>query len=312
MLHSVSLDQLSTFIAAADEGSFSAAGRRLRRAQSVVSQTLANLEGQLGVKLFDRSGRLPVLTDQGRALLADARAIAGNVELFKAQARCLAGGLEPELSVAVDIMFPDATFAAAVADFQQEYPTTLLRFDVESSAVVEPVLNRRCTVGVVGSWSIAPPQLTHETLLTLRLPTVVSSRHPLATYRRPIPLDVIDKHVYLVHTDPADVSRDLLSVPQHPRVWRVSHLGAKLAFLRAGLGFGALPVHLIEADLANGTLVQIVREDAPPSGHVITMSAIYRTDSPPGPAGRWFIERLKQGDAARSKEKAAPVAASLT
>ena len=73
MLDGVSLDQLRTFIAAADEGSFSAAGRRLRRAQSVVSQTLANLEGQLGVKLFDRSGHLPVLTEQGRALLADAR-----------------------------------------------------------------------------------------------------------------------------------------------------------------------------------------------------------------------------------------------
>jgi DNA-binding transcriptional LysR family regulator len=134
MLHGVSLDQLRTFIAAADEGSFSAAGRRLRRAQSVVSQTLANLEGQLGLKLFDRSGRFPVLTDQGRALLADARAVASHVDLLKAQARSLAGGLEPELSVAVDIMFPDATFAAAVADFQKEYPTTLLRFDVESTA----------------------------------------------------------------------------------------------------------------------------------------------------------------------------------
>jgi DNA-binding transcriptional LysR family regulator len=88
----VSLDQLRTFIAAADEGSFSAAGRRLKRAQSVVSQTLANLEGELGVRLFDRSARFPVLTDQGRALLADARAVAGSVELFKARAMSLAGG----------------------------------------------------------------------------------------------------------------------------------------------------------------------------------------------------------------------------
>jgi hypothetical protein len=56
MLDGVSLDQLRTFLAAADEGSFSAAGRRLRRARSVVSQSLANLEGQLGVKLSDRSG----------------------------------------------------------------------------------------------------------------------------------------------------------------------------------------------------------------------------------------------------------------
>src|ERR1700726_4361547 len=96
MLDAVSLDQLRTFIAAADEGSFSAAGRRLRRAQSVVSQTLANLEGQLGVKLFDQSGHLPVLTDQGRALLDNARTVAGDVDRLKARAKSLAGGLEPE------------------------------------------------------------------------------------------------------------------------------------------------------------------------------------------------------------------------
>jgi DNA-binding transcriptional LysR family regulator len=56
MLDGVTLDQFRTFVAAADEGSFSAAGRRLGRAQSVVSQTLANMEAQLGTKLFDRSG----------------------------------------------------------------------------------------------------------------------------------------------------------------------------------------------------------------------------------------------------------------
>src|ERR1700676_514624 len=143
MLDGVSLDQLRIFIAAADEGSFSAAGRRLARAQSVVSQTLANLEGQIGVKLFDRSARLPVLTDQGRALLSNARAVAGDVDLFKAGAKSLVGGLEPELSVAVDVIFPLAPFTAAVAAFQKEFPATLLRFDVESSAVIEPVLEGR-------------------------------------------------------------------------------------------------------------------------------------------------------------------------
>jgi DNA-binding transcriptional LysR family regulator len=57
MLDAVTLDQLRTFIAAADEGSFSAAGRKLRRAQSVVSQTLANLESQFRVKLCRDPGR---------------------------------------------------------------------------------------------------------------------------------------------------------------------------------------------------------------------------------------------------------------
>jgi DNA-binding transcriptional LysR family regulator len=181
MLDGVSLDQLRTFLAAADEGSFSAAGRRLRRAQSVVSQSLANLEGQLGVKLFDRSGHLPVLTHQGRALLVNARAVAGDVDLLKARAKNLAGGLEPELSVAVDVMFPDATFTHAVAAFQTEFPATLLRFVVESSAVIEPVLDGRCAIGVVGSWALIPPQLTHEVLLSVRVSMVVSPKHPLAS-----------------------------------------------------------------------------------------------------------------------------------
>jgi len=294
MFDGVSLDQLRTFIAAADEGSFSAASRRLRRAQSMVSQTLANLEGQLGVKLFDRSARIPVLTDQGRALLVDARAVAGDVDLLKARAKCLAGGLEPELSVVVDVVFPLAPFTATVAAFQKKFPATLLRFDIESSAVMEPVLERRCAVGVMASLRVAPPQLALERLLVLRSPMVVSPLHPLATHGSPIPAAILSQHIQLVHADPADLVRPggfgLLS----PKVWRLSDLGAKLAFLRAGLGFGLMPLHIIEEDLASGALIQITGESAPSEGHVIAMSAVYRTDSPPGPAGRWFIDRLKE------------------
>jgi len=293
MLDGVSLDQLRTFIAAVDEGSFSAAGRRLHRAQSVVSQTLANLEGRLGVKLFYRRGHFPVLTDQGRALLDNARAVAGDVDRLKARAKSLAGGLEPELSVAVDVMFPVATFTGAVAAFQKEFPATLLRFDIESSAVIEPVLDRRCAIGVVGSWALAPPQLTHEPLLTISTHTVVAAEHPLATHRGQIPLSMLAQHIQLTHIDPSDMSRGYEPRLQIPRVWCLSHLGAKLAFLRAGFGFGALPLHVIEADLASGTLVEITTEDAPQGGRLIEMWAVYRTDSPPGPAGRWFIDRLK-------------------
>ena len=304
MLDGVSLDQLRTFIAAADEGSFSAAGRRLRRAQSVVSQTLANLEGQLGVKLFDRSGHLPVLTDQGRALLVDARAVAGDVDLLKARAKSLAGGLEPELSIAVDIMFPDAAFTGAVAAFQREFPATLLRFDMESSAVIEPVLEGRCAIGVVGSWASIPPQLTHEVLLTIRVPMVVSAQHPLAKHGGRIPNATLAEYIQISHLDPCDMSVAIGAVrAKYPKIWRLSHFGAKLAFLRAGFGFGGMPLHTIQSDLAKGTLVEITPEDAPAGGHLIEMRAVSRTDSPPGPAGRWFIDRLKQAPASPVKRE---------
>jgi len=293
MLDGLSLDQLRTFIAAADEGSFSAAARRLRRAQSVVSKTVANLESHLGVRLFERTGRLPLLTAEGRALLPEARAVTGSVEIFKAQAKGLAGGLEPELSVAVDVLFPVEILTVGVWAFQDHFPTTSLRFDVQSSAVVEPVLDGRCGLGVVGSWAAKPAQLTLERLFEVRLPMVVAPHHRLATYQGVIPAAVLAQYTQLVHTDVANLTRTCGFALQSQRTWRLAHLETKLAFLRAGLGFGILPLSMAVADLANGTLVQIQTEHAPLGGHLMAMSAVYRKDSPPGPAGRWFIERLR-------------------
>ena len=117
MLDAMSMDQLRTFIAAAEEGSFSAAGRKLRRAQSVVSQTLANLELQVGFALFDRGGACRI--KQGASSSMDG---------FKAKARTLAEGLEAELAVAVDVMFPIARLTEAVRAFHHEFPGTPLRF----------------------------------------------------------------------------------------------------------------------------------------------------------------------------------------
>src|SRR4051812_39989898 len=96
----ISVEQLTTFIACAEQGNFSAAARRLGRTQSVVSQSVAQLERQTGLMLFDRAGRLPVLTDAGRLLLAEARVVAGGLEGFRTRARDLVEGREPELAIA--------------------------------------------------------------------------------------------------------------------------------------------------------------------------------------------------------------------
>jgi DNA-binding transcriptional LysR family regulator len=295
MLDAVTLDQLRTFIAAADEGSFSAAGRKLRRAQSVVSQTLANLESQFRVKLFDRTSRRPVLTGQGQVLLAHARTVAGDVDRLKAHAKHLAGGLEPELSIAVESMFPMGTLTAAVTAFHAAFPLTPLRLYAETlGAVMQAVLDERCTLGLSGELALVPPRFTQEPVLTVRLIHVASPRHPLAAYGRPVPAGELAKHVQLVLTDRSTLSngQDLGVLSQ--RTWRLADLGAKHAFLRAGLGWGGMPVELVQADLARGSLVKIVAEDAP-EGFAVSIRAVYRTDAPPGIAGRWFIDRLKQG-----------------
>lgn len=98
------------------------------------------------------------------------------------------------------------------------------------------------------------------------------------------------------------------------RTWRLADLGAKHAFLRAGLGWGSMPEESVRSDLADGSLVRVLIEDAPRGGFAVGMRAVYRTDAPPGIAARWLIERLKQSqgkeaqeatDAARRRRKSA-------
>lgn len=295
MLDGVSLDQLRTFIAAAEEGSFSAAGRKLRRAQSVISQTMANLEAQLRVSLFDRSARYPVLTDQGKALLGEAKAVVNGMDAFKARARTLSEGLEPELSVAVDVMYPMASLTDAVGAFRQAFPTTPLRMYVEAlGAVVQPVLDGVCRIGVIGSMPVVPEGLDAERLPEVPMVTVVAPNHPLARHKGVLRGKDLERHVQLVLTDRTALTAGSSFGVFSPLIWRLADLGAKHAFLKAGFGWGHMPLAMVQADLDVGKLVRIRLEIHQPETPGIAMYAVYRKDAPPGPAGRWFIDRLQR------------------
>jgi DNA-binding transcriptional LysR family regulator len=294
MLDAITIDQLRTFIAAVDEGSFSAAGRKLRRAQSAISQTLANLEAQIGVKLFDRSARYPRLTEEGRSLLVEARAVADDVDGFKARARAMRQGLEPELAVAMDVMYPMAAITKAATHSRKTYPHTPLRLYVEVlGGVIKPVLDRKCSIGVIGSLPAVPDELQSEPLPDLPLVTVVSPTHPLASTRGAVSASAVAKQVQLVLTDRSALTEGRDFGVLSPLTWRMADLGAKHAFLRAGLGWGHMPLHMVEADLESGALVKI-RVQGVARDMLMPMRVVFRKDAPPGPAARTFIAQLKQ------------------
>ncbi len=295
MLDSVSLDQLRAFIAAVDEGSFSAAARRLHRAQSAVSELIGNLEAQIGVQLFDRSGRYPVLTPAGVLLLADARSVVANVDRLKARAKGISGGLESELSAVIDVLFPFEAIAEAARQFRDEFPRTPLRLYVEAlGAVFQPLLDGRCSLGIAGSLPLVLESMTVERLMGVAMIMVAARDHPLAAYSGVIPKQEVSKHVQLVLTDRSDRTAGREFGVLSPLTWRLSDLFAKHAFLLKGLGWGGMPLHAVQQDLDAGRLVKLAIEDMPEESLILPMAAIYLTAKPPGPAGRWLIERLRQ------------------
>src|ERR1700720_923416 len=231
MLDAVSLDQLRTFIAAVDEGSFSAASRKLLRSQSVVSETISNLEEQIGVQLFDRSGRYPKLTAAGSAILGDARSIITGVDLLKARAKGMSAGLEPELSVVIDVFYPIDAVTQVATEFRQKYPGVALRIYVEAlGGTVQPVLDGRCSIGVIGSLPAIPDTLTFERLPGIAFLMVAARAHAVTSYRGKIPREVVEKHTQFVLPDGAGLPGGRNFGVMSSATWRLADLFAKHHF----------------------------------------------------------------------------------
>ena len=314
MLETFTLDQLRALITVIEEGSFSAAARKLHRVQSAISASMANLESQLGVPLWDRSTKVARLTDQGQAILASARKVCTEVDSLRKLAAGMTVGLEASVSLCVDMLFPLTALVNLCEQFRTEFPSVDLRVDTQTmTGVSARVIDGSATIGVAAPMGVAPG-LERKVLTTIQMTPVVAPSHPLAHVRGPIPTARLRDSIQLVlselqgegHPDQAVLSS---------RTWRVRDLHTKHALLRAGLGWGNLPEHLVRDDLRARRLVAIRVEAWGKDEHKLYLSAVYRGDVTFGPAHRWLLSHLEhlclrdadppRGRAARKPRRAA-------
>ncbi|KPF41826.1 LysR family transcriptional regulator [Rhizobium sp. AAP43] len=287
------LDQLQVFLAVADAGSFSAAARQLNRAQSVVSYTIGNLEGQLGISLFARNGtRQSLLTDAGRAMLSDARRIVSDLQVMRAKAHSMVQGLEPELSVAISVMVPMGATLSILRDFQQRFPTVSLRIEVgELGRIMELVTNGRASIGIGGALLEQEDSLTVDKIGHNFLLPAAAADHPLAKLGRTLTLADVREETQIVVSDASDLTagRDFNVLSY--KTWRVSDMATKHQLIRGGLGWGGLPASILREDLRKGRIVHL---DVPAYEQgSYTLYAIRKTATPPGPAAAWLIEAFR-------------------
>ncbi|CCV15669.1 LysR family transcriptional regulator [Mesorhizobium sp. STM 4661] len=286
------LDQLQVLVAVAEAGSFSAAGRKLNRAQSVISYTIANLEAQLGLKLFEREGtREPRLTDVGRATLEDARRMVGVLQRMRSRVDGYHQGLEAEVALSVDAALPSPVLVRVLKAFEARFPTVMLRLHIGTLGLIpDHVVSGQADLGVGGLLGEVDVHLVRIGFMSIVLAAAPS--HPLALLPKPVAIEDAREHIQLVVTDQSERTKGRDFGVFAYRTWRLTDVRTKHTLMREGLGWGGLPRWLIADDLASGRLVEL---DLEPFREVRSpLYAMHRADRSPKPAAAWMIDQFKR------------------
>lgn len=298
MLDGLTLDQMRIFVAVANSGSFRGGAGKVARVQSAVSHAIANLEAELGITLFDRAGHRPVLTPEGRALLANARDILLRVDAMRARARGLDQGVELELSLVIDTLFPLDLVGRALTEMRAQFPSVAIRLSVEPlGGPIAGLLEQRCQLAIAVGEDFRDPRVALQAVSAVPIVAVVAAGHPLARQdpAKSLAISDIADYLQIVLTDPTPLSGDRDFGVISTQTCRVNTQDVKHALIRAGLGWGRLPLWVVERDLGEGRLVRLATQSLGRNSELTPESYLaHRIDAPMGPAARAFASSLTQ------------------
>jgi len=201
---------------------------------------------------------------------------------MRARARGLGEGVEIELSLTVDTLFPIATVGAALVEMRIAYPAVSIRLAVEPlGGPVTSLIEKRSTLAIIVGEDFRDPRIALEAVGSIEQVAVVSPRHPLGLRSKSEDLGLPDlaDHLQIVLADPTPLSEGRSFGVLSPQTCRVSSQDTKHAMILAGLGWGRL--------------VRLATKALGRKGQVSSEAYIaHRLDEPLGPAAHAFRTAL--------------------
>lgn len=289
----VSMEQLQAFVAAVDHGSFTNAGRSLKRAQSAISAQISALEDDLGVMLFKRTGRTPELTPIGQRVLREARVVLERRQHLIGLAQSHEHEVEQKLTVAFDQLYPEDTLGPLLAIFAKEFPHVELKllFPLMGD-VSELVVKGEADLGILWRQEEAlDDELEFVRIAWASVVMVCGLDHPFA--KAPVVYDELKRHRQILVSPRrgSETGRWRLAT----EIWSVESHWMALKLAKENIGWT-----LVSRDVVNACTFRdaLVIPDIAFDGFGIPapLDMVYSKTRPRGPAMRWMQERLFEAD----------------
>ncbi|MBV1841462.1 LysR family transcriptional regulator [Photobacterium ganghwense] len=282
------LDQLEAFVSAVQQGSFTAAARKLGKAQSRVSTAITNLELDLGFDLFDRSAKLPVLTVRGEDMYVEAQAVLAQCQRLQSRALTMAAGEESAFTIAMDEAVPITVFESLFAQLGESFP--LLKLTVINGSqqdIAQWVAEKKADIGVVFHQSALPDGLEFTSIGQFKHALVVAPHHPLAKNPAPTICELTD-YRQLVIRDRMGRSQ---GKPLSANYWHIDSYYLISSMVIRGIGWALVPEHVIREDWYAPYLVELSTE-AIPEPLMVEMGVVKRRDKGEGRVMNWLYTEL--------------------
>ena len=276
---------LEAFVQTVASGSFSAAARALAKSQSTISSAVANLEDDLGFTLFDRSGRQPVLTDQGQRALAQVQQILAASQRLDELTMRLSQGVEPRLSLAISDFWQADHHENLLNRFDARYPDIEFECMIAEDADALDLLQAgRVHLGVVRAQPTLPPDLAMARLqVGAQMAIYLHQDHALSQQAQVSEAQLGELRHLRLNT--WTQNREPLPAG---RVWSAPSYLLLLEMAEQGFGWSVLPRWLVE-QFGHQVLKEL---PVPGWPQRIDVDVIWSRRNPPGPAGRWMIDQL--------------------
>jgi DNA-binding transcriptional LysR family regulator len=278
------LEQWRILQAVVDAGGYSQAAELLNKSQSSLNHAVAKLQNQLGVELLQVIGRKAFLTEAGDVMLRRSRILTQQIEDLELLAASIDMGWEPEIRIAVELVYPKKFLYLALAQFHPLSRGSRIQIiDTVITGTTEIILEGKADL-VIAATGVIPRGYLGEPICVAHLIPVIGAMHPLAQHKQ-LDLDELSQHLQIVIRDtatkPMEGPGGWLKAEQR---WTVRNFYEAIEILKSGIGFSWLPDHLVNDLIAEGVLCRLPLTQS--SERLAPMSLLTPKEEKLGPGSR--------------------------